>query len=135
MPKIELDESFGQQYPLRILLVEDARINQRVALMMFEKLGYNAELAKNGKEALEMLRRQSYDVVFMDIQMPEMDGLEATRHIRQHWPESERPQIIAMTANAMPEDREKCLAAGMNHYMSKPVRLETIVQVLRECSL
>jgi len=133
--KIELDESFGQQYPLRILLVEDARINQRVALMMFEKLGYNAELAKNGKEALEMLRRQSYDVVFMDIQMPEMDGLEATRHICRDWPESDRPYIIAMTANAMPEDREKCLAAGMNHYISKPVRLETLVQVLRECSL
>ncbi|MGK7900828.1 MAG: response regulator [Hormoscilla sp.] len=132
--KIELDESFGQKYPLRILLVDDARINQRVALMMFEKLGYKAELAKNGKEALEMMRRQSYDVVFMDIQMPEMDGLEATRHICQHWPESERPHIIAMTANAMPEDREKCLAAGMNHYISKPVRLETIVQVLRECS-
>lgn len=132
--KIELDESFGQQYPLRILLVEDARINQRVALMMFKKLGYSAELANNGKEALEMLRRQSYDVVFMDIQMPEMDGLEATRHICQDWPESERPYIIAMTANAMPEDREKCFAAGMNHYISKPVRLETIVQALRQLS-
>ncbi|MBC6423627.1 MAG: response regulator [Hormoscilla sp. SP5CHS1] len=82
---------------MRILLVEDARINQRVALMMFEKLGYNAELAKNGKEALEMLRRQSYDVVFMDIHWPEMDSLEATRHICQRWSESERPHIIAMT--------------------------------------
>jgi CheY-like chemotaxis protein len=100
---------------------------------MLERLGYRADVAANGLEVLETLARQSYDVVLMDVQMPEMDGLEATRHICQQWTAQRRPRIIAMTANATPEDRDVCLAAGMDDYVSKPVHKKTLQEVLARC--
>ncbi|MBE9040867.1 response regulator [Oscillatoriales cyanobacterium LEGE 11467] len=134
-PPSIVDESFSRQLPLRILLVEDTRINQKVALRMLKRLGYQADLATNGLEALEVLRRESYDIVFMDVQMPQMDGFEATRQIHREWKALERPWIIAMTANAMRGDREKCLEAGMNDYISKPVEVEEIARSLRQYSV
>ncbi|MHC5856480.1 PAS domain S-box protein [Nostoc sp.] len=121
----------SQKLPLRILLVEDVSLNQKVALLMLERIGYRADTANNGLEVLLALRQQSYDLVFMDVQMPEMDGLEATRRICQEWPDNSRPWIIAMTAHAMQGDREECLSAGMNDYISKPIRMEALVQAFK----
>src|SRR6185369_2437506 len=112
--------------PLRILVTEDNVVNQKVALLLLQRLGYAADVAADGEETLAALRRQRYDVVLMDVQMPGMDGLEAARHIRDEWPIAERPRIIAVTANALREDRETCLAAGMDDYLSKPVLLEDL---------
>ncbi len=130
---IPVTDSFSQanatDRSYRVLLVEDTPVNQKIALRMLERLGFKADLANNGKEALSCLDRQNYDVVFMDIQMPEMDGLEATKKIRQQG-NTDRPWIVAMTANAMQGDRELCLAAGMNDYISKPVKLEAIAQAI-----
>ncbi|HEY2294982.1 MAG TPA: ATP-binding protein, partial [Thermoanaerobaculia bacterium] len=112
--------------PLRILIAEDNVINQKVALLMLQQLGYAADVAADGEETLAALRRQRYDVILMDVQMPGMDGLEATRRIRDEWPAAERPRIIAMTANVLREDRETCLAAGMDDFLSKPVLLENL---------
>ncbi len=119
-------------HKLRILLAEDNVVNQKVALLTLETLGYRAEVAGNGIEVLEALRRQPYDVVFMDVQMPEMDGLTATKEICKQWTKS-RPRIIAMTANAMQGDREKCLEAGMDDYISKPIRIEELQRALSLC--
>jgi CheY-like chemotaxis protein/nitrogen-specific signal transduction histidine kinase len=124
------DAEMGQRLPLRILLTEDHATNQKLALMLLQRLGYRADLAANGLEAIEALKRQAYDVVLMDVQMPEMDGLEATRHIRRQWPGEKGPYIVAMTANAMEGDRETCLAAGMDDYVSKPIRVEALVGAL-----
>ena len=109
---------------LRILLAEDNAVNQMVALRMLERLGYQADTAANGKEVLAALKSRSYDIVLMDVQMPEMDGLEAARLIRSE--KVDQPYIIAMTAHAMKGDREVCLEAGMNDYVSKPVRMEEL---------
>jgi len=109
-----------------VLLAEDNIVNQKVALRMLEQLGYKADIAKNGIEALAALGRKKYDVVLMDLQMPEMDGLEATRQICALLPEASRPWIIAMTANAMEGDRQTCLQAGMNDYLSKPVKIAAL---------
>ena len=119
----------ASRLPLRILLVEDVAVNQKVARQMLQRLGYRIDVANNGQEALVALRRQPYDVVFMDVQMPEMDGHEATRRICQEW-STERPWIIAMTAHAMPSDREACFRAGMNDYISKPIRVEALVKAI-----
>jgi PAS domain S-box-containing protein len=116
---------------LRILLAEDNAMNQKVALRLLERLGYRADVATNGLEAIEALERRPYDVVLMDVQMPELDGLNATRRICERWPEETRPHIIAMTANALPEDREACFAAGMNDYVAKPIRAEELVAALK----
>jgi PAS domain S-box-containing protein len=121
-----------QHYPLRILLAEDNAINQKVALSLLERIGYRADVAANGLEVLEALRLQLYDVVLMDVQMPEMDGIEATRHIRQSWSPHRQPAIIAMTAHAMQEDRQKCLDAGMDDYLVKPVRIQELVNALEK---
>jgi len=116
--------------PLRILLAEDNVVNQKVALRMLERIGYRADVVNNGLEALERLQRISYDVVLMDVQMPEMDGLEATRLIRRQGQSPDRPWIIAMTAGAMAGDRQACLDAGMDDYITKPVQLHALQSAL-----
>src|SRR5438552_10552531 len=116
---------------LRILLAEDNAMNQKVGLRLLERLGYSADVAENGLEAIEALERQPYDVVLMDVQMPQLDGLDATRRICERWPAESRPHIIAMTANALPEDREACFAAGMNDYVAKPIRAEGLASALK----
>ncbi len=118
---------------IRILLAEDNVVNQKVATHLLDRIGYRADIAANGLEVLEAVKRQSYDVVLMDVQMPEMDGLEATRRICQELPIEKRPRIIAMTANAMQGDREKCLDAGMDDYITKPVRREELAAALSKC--
>ncbi len=115
---------------LRILLVEDNPINQRVALLMLKKLGYSADVAGNGLEALRALEQRHYDVILMDIQMPEMDGIEATKIIRQRWPAG--PKIIAITAYALDYSRETCLKAGMDDYIAKPVSMDDLANVLKK---
>ncbi len=117
--------------PLRILLAEDNVSSQRVALQMLKHLGYRADVAANGIEALQALERQHYDVVFMDLKMPAMDGLEASRIIRQKWPNN-GPKMICLTAYALEGDREKCIAAGMDDYIPKPVQMEDLRRVLRD---
>jgi CheY-like chemotaxis protein len=97
-------------------------------------MGYRADLAANGLEAIQSLERQPYDVILMDVQMPEMDGLEATRQICARWPREQRPQIIAMTANAMQGDREMCLEAGMDDYISKPIRIPDLVAAIKRAA-
>jgi PAS domain S-box-containing protein len=129
----QFDPHMEERLPLRILLAEDNATNQKLALHLLEHMGYRADLAANGLEVLGALRRQPYDVILMDVQMPEMDGLEATRAICRDWPRGERPRIIAMTANAMPEDREVCLSAGMDDYLSKPIRVPELVSALNRC--
>ncbi len=124
------DADMGRHWPLRILLAEDNATNQKLALRLLSRMGYQADVAANGLEVLTTLRRQPYDVVLMDVQMPEMDGLEATRTLRRELPEAHQPYVIAMTANAMQGDREMCLAAGMDDYVSKPIRVEELVEAL-----
>jgi PAS domain S-box-containing protein len=127
-------ESEGDHKPvssLRILLAEDNSVNQKLALLLLERLGYRADVAWNGKEVLDALERQPYDVVLMDVQMPELDGLDASRRICESRPPGERPHIIAMTANAMREDREACFAAGMDDYVAKPIRPDELAEALR----
>ncbi|NTU81662.1 MAG: response regulator, partial [Chloroflexales bacterium] len=124
------DARLGERLPLRILLAEDHAVNQKVALSTLAKLGYRADVAANGLEVLAALERQPYDVILMDMQMPELDGLGATERIRRELPRSRQPRIIAMTANAMQGDRELCLSAGMDDYVSKPVRLEELIAAL-----
>ncbi len=118
---------------IRILLAEDNVVNQKVATHLLDRIGYRADIAANGLEVLEACKRQSYDVVLMDVQMPQMDGLEATRRLCRDWPAHKKPRIIAMTANAMQGDREKCLEAGMDDYITKPVRREELAIALSQC--
>ena len=115
---------------LRILLAEDNAMNQMVALRLLDQLGYRADVASNGLETLEALERRPYDVVLMDVQMPELDGLDASRRICERWPAEVRPRIIAMTANALPEDRDACFAAGMDDYVAKPIRPNELAEAL-----
>jgi CheY-like chemotaxis protein len=115
---------------LHILIAEDNPTNQKLMQHVLSKLGYSADVVADGGEALAAVDRERYDVVFMDVQMPAMDGLTATRRIRETIAEDRRPQIIAMTANAMQGDREACLAAGMDDYVSKPIRIQDVVQAL-----
>jgi len=129
------DGEMGKRHPLAILLAEDNANNQKLALLVLERLGYRADVAANGLEVLESLRRQPYDLVLMDVQMPEMDGLEATRAIVRESPETRRPRVVAMTANAMKEDRDECFAAGMDDFLTKPIRLEELVAALNRCQV
>jgi len=121
-----IDHELGARHPLRILLAEDNPVNQKLAVRLLERMGYNADVAGDGLEAIAALERTPYDVILMDVQMPELDGLEATRRIRTRWPGTTGPRIVAMTANAMEGDREMCLEAGMDDYISKPIRPEAI---------
>ncbi len=129
-----LDPHLAERMPLRILIAEDNMVNQKLAVQLLAKMGYRPDVAGNGLEAIQALERQPYDVILMDVQMPEMDGLEATRRICQRWPRADRPHIIAMTADAMQGDREKCLNAGMDDYVTKPVQVAALVVALeRAC--
>ena len=131
--EVLFDTKMGERLPLRLLLAEDIATNQKLALHLLGRMSYRADVVANGLEALKALERQRYDVVLMDMQMPEMDGLEATRQIRHKWPDKQGPRIIAMTANAMQGDRELCLEAGMDDYVSKPIRVEELVEALSKC--
>ncbi len=125
-PRAQYDPEMGRRHPLRILLAEDNTVNQKLALRLLQQMGYRADVAANGLEVIEALERQTYDVVLMDVQMPELDGLEASRQINRRWPRGQRPRIIATTANAMQGDREMCLAAGMDDYLTKPIRVDEL---------
>ena len=131
-PKPALDAQMATRHPLRILLAEDNVVNQKLAMRLLQQMGYRADLASNGIEAIESVERQTYDVVLMDVQMPEMDGLEASRRITARWPAAQRPRIVAMTANAMRGDREMCIAAGMDDYVTKPIRVDALVTALSQ---
>jgi CheY-like chemotaxis protein/nitrogen-specific signal transduction histidine kinase/HPt (histidine-containing phosphotransfer) domain-containing protein len=133
----KLDATLGARLPLRLLLADDNPVNQKVASRLFQQMGYAIAFANNGLEALDAVKKSSYDIVFMDVQMPVMDGLDATREIRQYEREQyhlthvqPRTVIIAMTANAMRGDRERCMASGMDDYIAKPVRPETVQAVI-----
>jgi CheY-like chemotaxis protein len=128
--KPRTDPEMAARHPLRILLAEDNVVNQKLALRLLTQMGYRADVASNGLEAVESVQRQAYDVVLMDVQMPEMDGLDATRRICAQAARGERPRIVAMTANAMQGDREMCLAAGMDDYITKPIRVDQLVDAL-----
>jgi CheY-like chemotaxis protein len=124
------DAQMAQKLPLRILVVEDNALNQRLLLRLLARMGYRADVAGNGLEAVDALERQPYDLIFMDMQMPEMDGLEATSQIRRRLGPDGPPRIIALTANATPEDRDRCLDAGMNDYLPKPIQIPDLVKVI-----
>ena len=128
----EIITSTDTGHASRLLLVEDNVINQKVAKLMLKHLGYNADIVNNGIEAVEAVARHSYDLVFMDCLMPEMDGLEATRVIRARGDYGATVPIIAMTANAYAEDRQACLAAGMSDYLSKPIREAELAAKLKQ---
>jgi CheY-like chemotaxis protein len=120
-------------FPLRILLAEDNLVNQKVAIHMLKRIGYQADIVMNGLEVLERLHQHAYDVILMDLQMPKMDGMEATRRILIEFPEHRCPTIIAMTANALEGDKQECLAAGMHDYVTKPVKIEQLAHALSQC--
>ncbi|MDZ4816576.1 MAG: response regulator, partial [Verrucomicrobiota bacterium] len=117
-----IDPTLATRVPLQILVAEDNSVNQKVVISYLQRMGYRADLANNGLEVLDALRRQPYDLILMDVQMPEMDGIETTRQIVTHWPKNARPRIIALSASATVAHKEKCLAAGMDDYLCKPVR-------------
>ena len=121
-----LDSQLGVKIPLHILVAEDSPVNQKLVVRLLEQMGYRADVAANGIEVLDALARQRYHLVLMDVQMPEMDGLEATRRIKADIPPERQPVIIAVTANAMDGDRQRCLDAGMDDYIAKPIRLEAM---------
>ncbi|MEM9266980.1 MAG: DUF3365 domain-containing protein [Cyanobacteria bacterium P01_F01_bin.13] len=129
-----LTKTLAKQYPLKILVAEDNLVNQQLVYQWLDKMGYRADFVGNGLEVLEALHRQVYDVVLMDVHMPEMDGLSAAQAITEQWPSTSRPMIIAMTANAMQGDRERCLQAGMDDYVSKPIRVQELIDALKGCA-
>jgi CheY-like chemotaxis protein/HPt (histidine-containing phosphotransfer) domain-containing protein len=132
---VQFDTLLGQRLPLRILLAEDNTVNQKLALRLLERMGYRADVVANGLEVLEALQRQHYDVILMDVQMPDMDGLEASRAIHESQPAEQRPRIVAVTANAMQGDREECLAAGMDDYLTKPIQIKALQEALERVGL
>ncbi|MGZ3778456.1 MAG: response regulator, partial [Mucilaginibacter sp.] len=130
--KTEFSLDFARKHPMEILIAEDNHVNQKLTIHILEKLGYKPQVVSNGHEVIDAVARKKYDMILMDVQMPEMDGLEATQFIREHSAKEDQPVIIAMTANAMPEDREICMRAGMNDYLSKPMKLSEIMAVLEK---
>ena len=133
MPGGEDHDSIPAAMALRLLVAEDNAVNRQLALALLATLGYQADVVENGREALDAVEREAYDVVLMDVQMPELDGLEATRRIRDRFGSSGGPTIIATTANAMEGDREECLEAGVDDYLSKPIRLDDLSRALARC--
>jgi signal transduction histidine kinase/CheY-like chemotaxis protein len=129
-PEPKLDKTLAERLPLKILVAEDNVINQKLLLRILQQMGYIADVAANGLEVLDALKRQRYHMIFMDVEMPEMDGLETTRAIIEHQTKLRRPVIIGTTAYAMEEDRQKCLEAGMDHYISKPIKIAEIQQAI-----
>lgn len=127
------DTRMASQLPMRILVAEDSQVNQRIVFLMLHRMGYSADLAWNGEEALTALRANGYDVVLMDIDMPEMNGTSATYHVREEFSRCDQPQIVAVTANRLTGDRERYLDAGMDDYISKPFSAEKLASVLRGC--
>ncbi len=132
-PTFQYDRQTASRHPLRILLAEDNLINQKLTLIILKRMGYLADVAENGLKTIAAVQSQHYDIILMDVQMPEMDGLEATRRIRQEIETPQQPKIVAMTANAMPEDQKKCIEAGMDGYISKPIKVEKLFQALMSC--
>ncbi|HEY9194846.1 MAG TPA: response regulator, partial [Mucilaginibacter sp.] len=130
---VVFSDQVASQFPLRILVAEDNTINQKVIQRILNKLGYQCDIAENGQVAIEMLAGTPYDVILMDVQMPVMDGLEATTKIREL--NGRQPLIIAMTANAMPEDREMCIQNGMDDYLAKPMKPEELIKLLKKASV
>jgi CheY-like chemotaxis protein len=128
MPDVPAE--MASRHPLRILLAEDNTSNQKLATLMLARLGYRAEVVSNGHEAIAALRARPYDVVLMDVQMPDMDGLEATHLLRETLPRESQPVVIALTAHASKEDRELCLESGMDDYLTKPLRPDLLVEAL-----
>ncbi|MCB0357404.1 MAG: response regulator, partial [Bdellovibrionales bacterium] len=126
------DTTMAKTHPLRILLADDNRVNQLVGKKMLEKLGYRMDVVANGKEVLQLLKEQTYDLIFMDCHMPEMDGFEATKIILENFKEK-RPRIVALTASAMKEDKEKCFASGMDDFVTKPIDIKDVLRVLKDC--
>ncbi len=130
--EVRLDGELGRRIPMKILLAEDNVVNQKVAVRILERFGFRADVVANGFEVIEAVKRINYDIIFMDIFMPEMDGYEATKYILDNYGKEERPKIIAMTANAMQGDKEKCIEAGMDDYIGKPVRVEELQASLQK---
>jgi CheY-like chemotaxis protein len=133
-PAKTVSENLAEKIPMRILVAEDNPSNQKVIVEMLKRMGYRADMAADGIEVLQALERQHYDLVFMDVRMPEMDGILATQEIRRRWPTTV-PKIIAITAYALEGDREKCIEAGMNGYIPKPVKKEELAEVLKRFAL
>jgi CheY-like chemotaxis protein len=127
------DADLARRLPLSILIAEDLPVNQKLMLRMLGRMGYRADVANHGLEVLEALGRRSYDMILMDVQMPEMDGLEASRRIGEMDLGDRRPRIVALTANALMEDRQACRASGMDDYLSKPVQVKELQVVLERC--
>ena len=125
-----LDPGFAARHPARILLAEDNQVNQKVAALLLQRLGYEPAVVANGQEALEALRRQKFDLILMDLEMPGLDGTAATAQIRREFPSSDQPIIVALTAHAIAGDRERCLTAQMDDYLPKPLRLQELTAVL-----
>lgn len=135
LPDPSVQTKLAEIYPLRILVAEDNLINQKVALLVLQQLGYQADIVETGQAVLTALTHHTYDLILMDVQMPQMDGFEATRHIRQTVPDADQPYIIAITANVMEGDREACLDAGMDSYLDKPIRLEALAEAIRQAQM
>ena len=127
-----IDRLLGERHPLRILLAEDNVVNQKVGVSILQRMGYRPDVVANGLEVLEALRRQNYDVILLDMQMPEMDGEEVARQILKLWPAVKRPRLIALTANALEGDREHYLESGLDDYISKPIRIEELNRALQD---
>ncbi len=127
----DFDVQMARKHPLRILLAEDSLVNIKIVLWFLRKLGYHADVAFNGIEVIDALKRRSYDVILMDAEMPEMDGRQATMLIRKDFPSDQQPNIVAMTANAQHGDREEYLSLGMNDYITKPIKMEDMIRALQ----
>jgi len=132
LPEPPPELNLGASHPLRILVAEDNLVNQKLLTRMLAQIGYSAEVANNGLEVLKAAEQKVFDVILMDVQMPEMDGLQATRQLHAQKPAGKRPYIIAVTANAMHDDRQTCLNAGMDDYISKPIRMEELRKALAQ---